>query len=271
MKYHDYLDAPEKSGGPGNFMNWLPFILTAGFGLLLLLLINKSVSEILNTKIDNAVKSHGQLDMAINQFANGLLNEDGTGERLTTLVPPVGTIIAYYGSKAPSGWVLCDGQPFSKLADKEKYKKLRKHLQDNNLDDTKVPDLRGMFLRGLSTDTKIDPNDGDKKSEPRTLGSSQADSNKIHTHTILNTTGRHDHKPKDADQKKEGTSGGWLVRQRKNIDGPNARWSGNFSGDEIVPNKVFDTSGGEHSHEINPDGMRETRPKNIAVNYLIKY
>lgn len=47
---------------------------------------------------------------------------------------PVGTIVAYYGSSAPSGWLICDGRSCAgtPLA---------------NMIGNYVPDLRGRFIR----------------------------------------------------------------------------------------------------------------------------
>lgn len=48
---------------------------------------------------------------------------------------PIGTIVAYYGNTAPSGWLICDGRSCSGT-------ELSRVLGINN-----VPDLRGRFIR----------------------------------------------------------------------------------------------------------------------------
>ena len=40
--------------------------------------------------------------------------------RLTVATPPCGAISAYYGTTAPSGWLICDGSSFNT----NKYSKL---------------------------------------------------------------------------------------------------------------------------------------------------
>lgn len=59
--------------------------------------------------------------------------------RLTVAAPPCGAISAYYGTTAPSGWLICDGSSF----DTNKYNKLYQLLGSNTL-----PDLRGRTIVG---------------------------------------------------------------------------------------------------------------------------
>lgn len=62
----------------------------------------------------------------------------------TGYVMPVGAIIAYGGSAAPDGWLLCDGKTDLQ---NDKYAELRSVLQQN-----KTPDLRSQFIVGAGTD-----------------------------------------------------------------------------------------------------------------------
>jgi hypothetical protein len=68
-------------------------------------------------------------------------------ETINTVLPdpaslgvPVGTIIAFYGSSAPSGYFACDGSSFNASQNNKLYAILGKST---------TPDLRGCFLRGL--------------------------------------------------------------------------------------------------------------------------
>lgn len=65
---------------------------------------------------------------------------------------PVGTIVAFWGTTAPAGWRICNGQPGT-------------------------PDLRGVFLRGLDNERNFDPGRG--------LATYQADEFKSHNHANL--------------------------------------------------------------------------------------
>lgn len=54
-------------------------------------------------------------------------------QRINSAIP-VGTIVAYYGTTAPTGWLICDGRSCAGT-------ELAKMIGNN------VPDLRGRFLR----------------------------------------------------------------------------------------------------------------------------
>ena len=136
---------------------------------------------------------------------------------------PVGSIMAFFGHKAPEGWLMCDG---SVIPDQTEFTAIRELVGNN------TPDLRGMFLRGMNngrTDGKQDP-DG----ESRTLGGFQSDTFRKHSHNLF-----------------------------INANAGNT-WSIEHAGD-------YGGSSGSHLRITDYVGGSETRPKNVAVNYIIKY
>ncbi|NJD05783.1 MAG: tail fiber protein, partial [Methylococcaceae bacterium] len=85
-------------------------------------------------------------------------------------VPP-GTIVAYRSGRVPEGWLPCDGSP---IPEGEQYGKLR------DLIGVAVPDLRGLFLRGIGQNSDAGfrfPGDA-----ARGLGELQQDELKAHSH-----------------------------------------------------------------------------------------
>jgi hypothetical protein len=102
---------------------------------------------------------------------------------------------------------------------------------------TKVPDLRGMFLRGLNysspdrlrSDDWIDPDD--PKGKERTAGDVQRDSFGMHRHETSSISTR--------------------------------GWESNASGQIWIRH-------GEKGGKVGEAGQKETRPKNVAVYYYIK-
>lgn len=128
-------------------------------------------------------------------------------------VTPTGTIVAYWGPVAPSGWLLCDG---SKIP--EERKELIAMVGAN------TPDLQGYFLRGLDPSGKVDTE------KDRKIGSAQPDQVGPHTHDYNFST-------------RGGKSGG-------------------SPPDTAVLGGTAQTGSGVG---------KETRPKNKAVNFIIKY
>ena len=109
------------------------------------------------------------------------------------LCPP-GTVVAYMGTTAPTGWLLCNGQPISRYAPYDKlYAVIGNACGSPNTNEFNVPDLRGRFLRGWDNAIGRDPdrfsrnamaaggNTGDA------IGSIQGDAFKNHTHAFSDT------------------------------------------------------------------------------------
>jgi microcystin-dependent protein len=168
---------------------------------------------------------------------------------------PVGTVVAFAGQIASSssenykmniealGWMICDGR----LCEVSQYPELFAVLgylygmgkdKDEKDDPSqfKIPDYRGLFLRGVDNRNK---DEGRKDPDgPRQLGSLQEDALKAHQHTYnaLQAVAT----PSEQGQ----AAGASSISTEVTID-------------PIKP----ETS-------ISPD---ETRPKNISVNYIIKY
>jgi hypothetical protein len=78
-----------------------------------------------------------------------------------TIGVPVGTIIEYHGTRAPTGYLSCDGQSFNTAAYPKLYAVLNKAT---------TPNMRGLFVRGYDPASVVDP-DG----ATRGLGTMQGD------------------------------------------------------------------------------------------------
>ncbi len=177
-------------------------------------------------------------------------------EVLDQLVPP-GTIVAFGGhhENTPAGWLLCDGTEY----DSSLYPRLHgtiAHYWGGKAGFTfRVPDLRGMFLRGLSRNTGRDPDmdsrvkiwDGEDGNFGGNVGSYQADQFASHRHWIKQTQGNTD----------TPASGGRGF----------ATWNNGLRpGDNEYVDQTIDPA-----PYIKNEGGAETRPKNVYVNYIIKY
>lgn len=150
---------------------------------------------------------------------------------------PAGVIMPYAGSAVPDGWRECNGDEISRDTFAFLFAAIGTIYGVGNGTTTfNLPDLRGEFLRGWDHGRGID--------EDRDLGSAQIDSLASHTHPITGDT-----------------SGG---------DNP---WGGIERKISTDDNPVNDgTESGIMAHLfVGPNGTDvETRPRNIAMMYLIK-
>jgi microcystin-dependent protein len=207
-------------------------------------LTNLSVSQALPSSVVTNTATGVSLNGAFSGDGSGLTNLNASSlvsNILNALCPP-GTVVAYMGTNAPPGWLLCDGSPVSRTQYAGLFGVI---LISSGVGDGvttfNLPDLRGMFLRGVNG-SESDTNFWDPDAALRTnrflggnvgntVGSVQQDQFRSHTHTY------------------EG--GGSQV----NPGNPPAAGSGYPSG----------------SYPTSSAGGHETRPINTYVNYIIKY
>lgn len=150
---------------------------------------------------------------------------------------PTGTVLPFYGgnSQLPPGYLFCNGETISRT----RYPRLYVHLIMANPslkvdeENVKLPDLRGEFIRGWDNGRNID--------QDRKLGSPQEQAVGQHTHTI----------------------------ERPGNYSPNSGWAQiNNGGEKKVAfrNKHSNQNITTRVNENSP----ENRPRNIAVNFIIK-
>jgi hypothetical protein len=177
------------------------------------------------------------------QAAQADLARDLAQAARDTLVPP-GTIIASMGISAtpPDGWEFCRGQEVSRSD--PKFARLYAAIREtggagNGLTTFNIPDLRGLFLRGVDAGAGRDP-------EARAVGSSQPDAFQGHYH---------------------------LVSEPAQTGGTPRIGTAAFNGS---PGTHIEVPQGT-AYRIISDGVNgvprissETRPKNVSVHYLIK-
>jgi microcystin-dependent protein len=73
-----------------------------------------------------------------------------------SLLLPSGAVVPYVGTAAPSGYLLCNGQPVSRSTYSALYAVIgNKYGQGDSSTTFNVPDLRGMFVRGATGWTDV--------------------------------------------------------------------------------------------------------------------
>ena len=160
-----------------------------------------------------------------------------------------GTIITFASATAPTGYLKANGALVSRTVYSALFAAIGTTFGAGDGSTTfALPDLRGEFIRGWDNERGVDTN--------RVFGSNQGDAYLNHSHTASTANdGAHSH---DVFQ-----SGGVA---------PSAI---SFASTRIgTPSNVSPVSGG-HTHTVtvaaSTTGATETRPKNIALLYCIKY
>ena len=152
----------------------------------------------------------------------------------TAIASTVGTISAYGGNTAPTGWLLCDGTAVSQTTYADLFAVIGCNFGCSG-GNFNLPDLRGRFLRGRDGGSGRDPDSGTRLAMSTggntadNVGSVQVDDFKSHIH-----------------------SANW------------APGGGGGGGAALDPlrNNIWNT---------NATGGNETRPVNAYVNFMIKY
>lgn len=146
------------------------------------------------------------------------------------------------------GWMACDGRSLE-VARYPELAAVLGNLYGGDSQSFNLPDYRGLFLRGVDSGAGMDPDAGSRgvptggQGSAQGVGSIQCDALQTHEHQYQATT--------PAAESTEGTAAGTLTVQPPPLTQP--------------PNT--DLSLGPVANV----SQHETRPRNVYVNYLIKY
>ena len=147
---------------------------------------------------------------------------------------PKGMIAPFGRTVPPEGWLICDGSTLNALQDvmyRSLYDAIGTTWGGTGENDFQIPDLRGQFLRGVDAGAGNDP-DASSRSGGDSVSSTQSDEIKSHSHPAGNV---------------------------------------NYGTNHWVSGVDFAGGGQSLWFRTGTDGGNETRPKNVAVLYCIKY
>jgi microcystin-dependent protein len=166
---------------------------------------------------------------------------------------PVGTILPFAGTVAPAGYLLCDGSQVSRTTYANLFSVISSAWGNGDGSTTfHLPDFRGRFLRGVDGTAGNDPDKANRTASNtggntgNNVGSLQNDAISSHNHNLLFNNAQIGSNP--------GNTTTVLASQA----GSNTMWTAS------APNTVNTIS-------IQSNGGNETRPKNVYVQYIIKY
>ena len=189
------------------------------------------------TTMLNALAGKQPLDNTLTNLSGkdvaGLLAYLGLGEGSAL---PVGVPVPWPSATPPTGWLKCNGAAFSA----EEYPELAKAYPTN-----KLPDLRGEFIRGWDDGRGIDAG--------RILLSIQTGMLEKHRHIVVANDG-YDTK----DEWELATIFKKTYTQGRGLDATN-------TGGSLIPSPTLHSRG-----SIGNTGGGETRPRNIAFNYIVR-
>jgi len=161
---------------------------------------------------------------------------------------PPGMVVPFAGSSAPNGWLPCDGTSYTTNQYPRLFAAIGTAWGTTGSGNFNVPDLRGMFLRGVNgsrTGSYADPGSTNRMTaliggnSGNNVGSVQEDQVVSHNHNYDNE---------------------WKYLQRLGHQTINAGLDNSPNEPDII-----------QTREIQPYGGAETRPNNAYVNYIIKY
>ena len=167
------------------------------------------------------------------------------------IAAPTGSVYTFAGSTVPTGWLKCNGALLSRTTYASLFAVIGTTYGAGDGSTTfALPDLRGEFVRGADDGRGVDAG--------RVLGSAQAGQNASHTHTASTSpAGGHNHVFENVAR---------MPDQDRGI-GNASLWS--------IDSTVTQTTSvvGDHIHAVtvNADGGNESRPRNVAMHYIIKY
>lgn len=210
---------------------------------------------------------------------------------------PIGAILPFPSATIPNGWRLCNGALYGRTSlDLNPEPNLfavigTTYGAGNGLTNFAVPDLRGMFVRGFDNGRGIDPlralgtqqafgieshnhggNTGSESSHTHLFNGSTSGQSADHTHfvaanvtstsTLTNTTQVARERPYFINFDAYDMAG--------TATAATIGLSSGASNDHTHSFSATSSSGTPHSHTITSEGTTETRPINVAMNWIIK-
>jgi microcystin-dependent protein len=186
---------------------------------------------------------------------------------------PPGTILAYAGTTVPTGYLLANGALLNRVNWAPLFAAIGTTYGSTDSTNFAIPDLRGEFLRGLDNGRGVDSGRGLGTFQVSQLGSHDhiftGSALPVHTHTsTTDTTGDHVHtmymSGTNTSYGFQGTGSGTGAYKPTTSAGAHSHVVTVSSNSAGTPSGTISASGGTTNSS-------ETRGRNVAVQFLIKY
>lgn len=151
-----------------------------------------TTAQLTNNSVTSAQIAFGAVNS--NQLAAGSINASHLSASFAqdTVIPP-GTIQAFGGTNIPAGWLLCDGRVINRTDLPRLFEAIGTSWGNspNGTNTFNLPDLRGVFLRGVDFGANRDPDKATRTSlgangnTGNQVGSFQLDAFQGHAHHFL--------------------------------------------------------------------------------------
>ncbi len=231
--------------------------------------------KIQGTRIANRSITSAQIGPAQvgrSEIANGTIDAIHFNPTLALrALNPTGTIVPFAGPNAPDGWFPCDGRFLSRQDYADLYAAIGQAWGSTASENFRVPDLQGVFLRGLDTGAGYD------EERPSRHASKEGGNAGANVGSIQGNTTRLPNRPFVTGGESNGHSHPFDDIYFSERFGPsgNLGWVGSGSSDnDNGPYTTGSRTAGntqDHTHQVVAGGDFETRPTNVYVNYIIKY
>lgn len=189
------------------------------------------------------------------KVAAGAISYSKLAAAVQAMVCPSGSVIAYTGTSAPTGWLLCDGSAVSRSSYSDLFGIIGvTHGQGDGSTTFNIPDYRGRFLRHVDGSASRDPDKATRTAmntggnTGNNVGSVQTDTYESHSHGVTDPTHTHS-LAGHASYPSTGTNPSYTNVNSVTGGGVNYASTG---------------------ISINNSGGNETRPENAYVYYIIK-
>ena len=217
---------------------------------------DSSGAPFVSLKSPSSLSGNVDLTLPSSIVSGGFMQTDGSGNLSFQIVAgvPSGAVFCIAVASVPSGYLECNGAAVSRTTFAALFAIIGTQYGSGNGSTTfNVPDLRGEFVRGFDNGKGTDSG--------RSIATSQSDQNKQHNHSASSSVNDSGHVHATTFDNKKYFPGGGST-------------SIGFGGAGGYPADIFTmssaTTGISVSTTTSNDGGGETRPRNIAMMYVIK-